>query len=119
MICCNFFQLNPKNNNRSNKSRDSTDSSRECELMGLTWLLSKNRTLYLPAATSVLRAFMAAAGDTGPPATCSVPHDEMPFAVGSDEIGSNGSSATAAALITLSFKVVAVVAVYAHFLVNL
>ncbi|OAY66451.1 putative GPI-anchored protein, partial [Ananas comosus] len=33
---------------------------RDCQIMGLTWLLAKNGTRYLPAAAAVLRTFMAA-----------------------------------------------------------
>ncbi|RWW67523.1 hypothetical protein BHE74_00025045 [Ensete ventricosum] len=66
---------------------------RECQLMGLTWLLSKNRTHFLPAATSVLRVLMAADGVGGPdPTSCTLSLDDMPLAVGSDQIDSRGGS---------------------------
>ncbi|KAH0855086.1 hypothetical protein HID58_020498 [Brassica napus] len=32
--------------------------NKDCVLMGLTWLLAKNRTAYFPTVTSVLRAVM-------------------------------------------------------------
>ncbi|KAG1366212.1 putative GPI-anchored protein [Cocos nucifera] len=65
----------------------------ECQLMGVTWLLSKNRTHYLPAVTSVLRALMAAdaAGATTDPTSCSLPHDSMPLAVDSAQIDGQAS----------------------------
>ena len=88
------MQLNPKNVSRSQQAnKEARDNDRECQLMGLTWLLSKNRTRYLPTATSVLRAYMAVPDPAaGGPASCSVPRDEMPFAVGSDEINDGGDS---------------------------
>ncbi|XP_072960568.1 uncharacterized GPI-anchored protein At4g28100-like [Typha angustifolia] len=65
---------------------------RECQLMGLTWLLAKNGTHYLPAATGVLRTLMAAGAEDQ--TSCSVPVDDMPLAVDSAQIdGSDGSSA--------------------------
>lgn len=62
--------------------------------MGVTWLLSKNRTHFLPAATSVLRVLMAAdaAPATSDPASCSLSLDDMPLAVGSHQINSHGGS---------------------------
>ncbi|XP_072999675.1 uncharacterized GPI-anchored protein At4g28100-like [Typha latifolia] len=67
----------------------------DCQLMGVTWLLTRNGTRYIPAATSVLRVLMAADGTkSADPTTCHTAGDEMPLAVGSDEIkGQDGSSA--------------------------
>ncbi|CAL9203065.1 unnamed protein product [Musa hybrid cultivar] len=66
---------------------------RECQLMGLTWLLSKNRTLFLPTATSVLEALMAAEdADGSHPASCSLSLDEVPLAVRSHQIHGHGGS---------------------------
>ncbi|KAG6505038.1 uncharacterized GPI-anchored protein At4g28100-like [Zingiber officinale] len=72
---------------RSNKDGDAGSHGRECQLMGLTWLLSKNRTLFWPAATSVLHSITAAAGPD--PNTCSLTVDDIPIAVGSDQINSD------------------------------
>ncbi|THU49496.1 hypothetical protein C4D60_Mb06t10170 [Musa balbisiana] len=72
---------------------------RECQLMGVTWLLSKNRTHFLPAATSVLRVLMAADGIGGPdPTSCTLSLDDMPLAVGSDQIDSRGGSSAVRSL---------------------
>ncbi|XP_010936812.1 uncharacterized GPI-anchored protein At4g28100 [Elaeis guineensis] len=68
--------------------------NQECQLMGVTWLLSKNRTRYLPAVTSVLRALMAAdaTGAASDPTSCSLPHDSMPLAVDSAQIDGQAAS---------------------------
>ncbi|KAJ0962807.1 hypothetical protein J5N97_027929 [Dioscorea zingiberensis] len=66
----------------------------ECQMMGLTWLLYRNRTLYLPAATAVLRSFLAAAPGSGAPSSCSLPHDDMPLAVDSSQLDSSSSSSS-------------------------
>ncbi|KAG1342716.1 putative GPI-anchored protein [Cocos nucifera] len=74
--------------------REAGTRNRECQLMGVTWLLSKNRTHYLPAVTSVLRALMAAdaTGAASDPTSCSLPHDSMPLAVDSAQIDGQAAS---------------------------
>lgn len=71
--------------------------------MGVTWLLSRNRTLYLPSATAILRVLMAAdAVGSSDPTSCSLSQDAMPLAVGSTQIDGrvDGSSASGSLLLS-------------------
>ncbi|XP_077243320.1 putative GPI-anchored protein At4g28100 [Tasmannia lanceolata] len=56
--------------------------SRDCQLMGLTWLLARNKTAYIPTVSAVLRAIMYSAH---PPhqSKCSPDQENMPLAVDS------------------------------------
>ncbi|XP_008800404.2 uncharacterized GPI-anchored protein At4g28100-like [Phoenix dactylifera] len=60
---------------------------RDCQLMGLTWLLAKNRTAYIPTVSAVLRAVLYS---VHPPSRdgdanykCSLDQENMPLAVDS------------------------------------
>lgn len=99
--CIFWLQLTP-NTTGSNTNSPHNINEWECQLMGLTWLLSKNTTLYLPAATSVLRTFMAGSdsSSSSAPTSCSLPSDDMPYAVDSSEI--NGSPVEKSPMSTLS-----------------
>ncbi|KAL1560730.1 hypothetical protein AAHA92_10911 [Salvia divinorum] len=71
--------------------------SRDCRLMGLTWLLARNKTAYIPTVSAVLRAIMYSAH---PPheSTCSPDQENMPLAVDSlqfDKYDSSSSSPAA------------------------
>ncbi|KAG6416930.1 hypothetical protein SASPL_124371 [Salvia splendens] len=71
--------------------------SRDCRLMGLTWLLARNKTAYIPTVSAVLRAIMYSAH---PPheSTCSPDQENMPLAVDSlqfDKYNSSSSSPAA------------------------
>lgn len=64
--------------------------------MALTWLLARNRTLYMPTVTRVLRSLMMTPGD-GQPLSCSLSRDGMPLAVNYVQLDKSSSSSTAAA----------------------
>ncbi|XP_073271777.1 uncharacterized GPI-anchored protein At4g28100-like [Primulina huaijiensis] len=72
--------------------RTSKMHSRDCELMGLTWLLHKDRYAYIHTVSAVLRALMMNAEDDMDPTFCSLNSDDMPLAVDSSEIGDSQSS---------------------------
>jgi len=65
--------------------------SRDCQLMGLTWLLARNKTAYIPTVSAVLRAIMYSAH---PPheSKCSPDQENMPLAVDSLQFEKNDSS---------------------------
>ncbi|KAI0516146.1 hypothetical protein KFK09_008818 [Dendrobium nobile] len=88
-----LYELKNKDEEKGSINGEDVKGGRECQLMGLTWLLSKNRTRYLPTATYVLRAFRKATDSY--PATCVVAGDganDMPLPVGSDQLLGTASS---------------------------
>ncbi|WOK93358.1 hypothetical protein Cni_G02055 [Canna indica] len=95
-------QLKAKGNGA--ERTESGGHGRECQLMGVTWLLFKNRTLYLPAATAVLRVLMAAdavgSSDTN---SCSLSKDVMPLAVDSYQIDGHEKSYAVRPLLLSTF----------------
>ncbi|KAK7380076.1 hypothetical protein VNO78_32454 [Psophocarpus tetragonolobus] len=94
--------LNKKSSN-SSKAEDRTTKihNKDCELMGLTWLLAKNRTAYMHTVSAVLRALMLNTDDSYPQ-SCSLNSDGMPLAVDSSEISDHSSSITLQSPIALS-----------------
>ncbi|KAK4355865.1 hypothetical protein RND71_024836 [Anisodus tanguticus] len=81
-------KLNGDGKNRTHKmdytggDRVSKMLSRDCQLMGLTWLLARNKTAYIPTVSAVLRAIMYS---RHPPheSKCSPDQENMPLAVDS------------------------------------
>ncbi|XP_044501259.1 uncharacterized GPI-anchored protein At4g28100 [Mangifera indica] len=65
--------------------------NRDCQLMGLTWLLARNKTAYIPTVSAVLRAIMYSAH---PPqeSKCSPDQENMPLAVDSLQFENSQSS---------------------------
>ncbi|GAV83285.1 hypothetical protein CFOL_v3_26733 [Cephalotus follicularis] len=74
-----------------NESRASKMFGRDCQLMGLTWLLARNKTAYIPTVSAVLRAIMYSAH---PPheSKCSPDQENMPLAVDSLQFEKSQSS---------------------------
>ncbi|XP_010487719.1 PREDICTED: uncharacterized GPI-anchored protein At4g28100-like [Camelina sativa] len=95
--CLNsLYKLNPKktsgtrNPSKEDRNRTAKMHNKDCVLMGLTWLLAKNRTAYFPTVTSVLRAVMLNQG--GEPRSCAIGSDGMPLAVDSSEFSSGSAT---------------------------
>ncbi|KAL8209285.1 hypothetical protein R6Q57_006017 [Mikania cordata] len=70
-------------NTSKSEERSSKMHKEDCELMGLTWLLAKNRSAYIHTVSGVLRATMMNTQ------SCT---DGMPLAVDSSEINASSSS---------------------------
>ncbi|CAO1941609.1 unnamed protein product [Urochloa humidicola] len=74
---------------------------RDCQLMGLTWLLAKNKTAYIPTVSAVLRAMLYTAHPTesgsssGAAPRCSPDQENMPLAVDSLQFEHTGSTSSA------------------------
>ncbi|KAG6512111.1 uncharacterized GPI-anchored protein At4g28100-like [Zingiber officinale] len=60
--------------------------ARDCELMGLTWLLVRNKTAYIPTVSAVLRAMLYTARPASSGGRCSRDLDNMPLAVDSIQL---------------------------------
>ncbi|CAL9037332.1 unnamed protein product [Musa banksii] len=74
---------------------------RDCQLMGLTWLLARNKTAYIPTVSAVLRAVLYSAhppqagGGGGGGYKCSPDQENMPLAVDSLQFQHLSDSAAA------------------------
>ena len=82
-----------KNGTEEGGDRASKMFSRDCQLMGLTWLLARNKTAYIPTVSAVLRAIMYSAH---PPheSKCSPDQENMPLAVDSLQFEKSSSSSS-------------------------
>ena len=76
---------------------------RDCQLMGLTWLLARNKTAYIPTVSAVLRAVLYSAhppqadgSGGGSVYKCSPDQENMPLAVDSLQFPHQPDSAAAA-----------------------
>ncbi|KAG6471021.1 hypothetical protein ZIOFF_072113 [Zingiber officinale] len=80
-------------------SRTARMFGRDCQLMGLTWLLARNRTAYIPTASAVLRAVLYSAhpphGGESSDYKCSPDQENMPLAVDSLQFQQLADSAAA------------------------
>ncbi|KAK4255433.1 hypothetical protein QN277_008436 [Acacia crassicarpa] len=82
--CLNALQKLKGNKNGTKKGggdRASKMFNRDCQLMGLTWLLARNKTAYIPTVSAVLRAIMYSAHPHE--SKCSPDQENMPLAVDS------------------------------------
>ncbi|KAM2859115.1 hypothetical protein COP2_024575 [Malus domestica] len=70
---------------RSTSERANKMFNLDCQLMGLTWLLARNKTAYIPTVSAVLRAIMYSAHPHHEN-TCSPDQENMPLAVDSLQI---------------------------------
>lgn len=70
-----------KKENKDNDQRARKMFNRDCQLMGLTWLLGRNKTAYIPTVSAVLRAIMYSAHPHQ--SKCSPDQENMPLAVDS------------------------------------
>ncbi|URE25225.1 hypothetical protein MUK42_17252 [Musa troglodytarum] len=72
---------------------------RDCQLMGLTWLLARNKTAYIPTVSAVLRAVLYSAhppqAGGGGGYKCSPDQENMPLAVDSLQFQHLSDSAAA------------------------
>lgn len=101
------LQLNDDGKNGTKKThheggnRASKILARDCQLMGLTWLLARNKTAYIPTVSAVLRAIMYSAH---PPheSKCSPDQENMPLAVDSLQFEKSSSSLSYAGFIVMT-----------------
>ncbi|KAK4781694.1 hypothetical protein SAY86_015796 [Trapa natans] len=90
--CLNSLHHITQNISDPSKSEDRTSKmhKKDCHLMGLTWLLSKNRTSYIHMVSNVLRAIMLSPDGSHPPRSCTLGRDGLPLAA--DSSATLGSS---------------------------
>ncbi|KAI4330005.1 hypothetical protein MLD38_028319 [Melastoma candidum] len=77
----------------TNEEVDRTEKmhDKDCQLMGLAWLLAKNHTAYAKTVTSVFHAMMSAP-DGSDPKSCTIGSDGLPLAVESSQVSGSDSS---------------------------
>ncbi|TXG55276.1 hypothetical protein EZV62_020532 [Acer yangbiense] len=82
-------------------NRASKMFNRDCQLMGLTWLLARNKTAYIPTVSAVLRAIMYSAHPHE--SKCSPDQENMPLAVDSLQFEKTQSSSSSSPFILQTF----------------
>ncbi|KAL1327910.1 hypothetical protein HN51_037898 [Arachis hypogaea] len=93
------------NSSKASENRTTKIHNKDCELMGLTWLLAKNTTAYIHTVSAVLRALMLNA-DGSDPQSCTLSSEGKPLAVDSSEMSDTSSSAILQAPTLLSLLLV-------------
>ncbi|KAL1818937.1 hypothetical protein ACET3Z_013806 [Daucus carota] len=78
-------------NTTASEDRTSKMKNKDCDLMGLTWLLAKNRSAYMHTVSAVFGAIMKTT-DGRNPQSCTLSSDGMPLAVDSTELNSQSSA---------------------------
>eukprot|EP01018_Ginkgo_biloba_P005042 Gb_13120 [translate_table: standard] len=100
-----LHKLNGMAETEEASDRTSRINSRDCELMGLTWLLARNKTAYIPTVSAVFRAVMYS-GLSPQTTSCSADHEKMPLAVDSSQLDQSAADfvrPTGALLLAASF----------------
>ncbi|MFS7962118.1 putative SPARK domain-containing protein [Helianthus anomalus] len=92
--CLKTLHLLNKGDTNKSEERSSKMHNKDCELMGLTWLLAKNRSAYIRTVSAVLRATMMNTDGDSIPESCTLNSDGMPLAVDSYEINGSPSLST-------------------------
>ncbi|CAL9042731.1 unnamed protein product [Musa banksii] len=87
-VCPLILPLRVFLNGNGSGERATRMFDRDCQLMGLTWLLARNRTAFIPTASAVLRALLYGAAaplaqEEESQCRCSRDQDDMPLAVDS------------------------------------
>ncbi|XP_047333607.1 uncharacterized GPI-anchored protein At4g28100-like [Impatiens glandulifera] len=88
---------------------------RDCQLMGLTWLLARNKTAYIPTVSAVLRALMYSAH---PPheSKCSPDQENMPLAVNSLQFDKAGSLSSSSSMFLFPLLILTTTTIFGLFL---
>lgn len=82
----------PEEDSDGNGDRARKMLNRDCQLMGLTWLLARNKTAYIPTVSAVLRAIMYSAHPHE--SKCSPDQENMPLAVDSLQLEKSYASSS-------------------------
>ncbi|XP_059661003.1 uncharacterized GPI-anchored protein At4g28100-like [Cornus florida] len=98
--CLGALQKLKGEGNRSGRASEML--IKDCQLMGLTWLLARNKTAYIPTVSAVLRAMLYSAH---PPSDsrCSPDQENMPLAVDSLRFDTADSSPASSPLSLFPF----------------